>query len=133
MPLIDVDIDSVPDKIPPIAPGIYEGTMVEPPIDKESKKGRPMFELTLRITKSRSPEGENDVNKTIMDWIMKDDERGQSRFRTLCLSGGQDPKDVNENGWSALLGESITFRVRNDDRDGELRASVAEYKIPGTG
>jgi hypothetical protein len=126
MPILDVNWDEVPDKIPPIAPGIYEGTLdIIPEMDEQSSAGNPMFVIDLRITRALAPEGENYIGQTLRDWIMKGTLRGQSRLKNFCSSCGKSPNVE----WSDLVGETFTFRVKNStDKEGELRASIAEYK-----
>jgi hypothetical protein len=127
MPVLPIDFDTVPDRLPPIEPGIYvlnvEG---EPSLEENKDKTGINFVVKYKIADDGSMH-----NRMLTDFININTDLGQVRLRSLAKAAGVLQKNI---GTTDFVGRSVRAEVVQNAgkgaNTGNIYANIREYHVP---
>ena len=127
MPKLNIGFDDVPDQIIPVAPGVYDCEVMEPPAIEPTndQKGQKLV-VQFRITSEGPEEG-----RQLFDHISL---KMKTKLKRLAKSAGLNPADFDEDT-DLLHGQTVRLIVNNrtykDPETGEMKetSNIKDYLI----
>jgi hypothetical protein len=134
-PVIDLDLNALPDQVPVPPPAIYQFVITQAPEVKPSKEpNKKTGQHSNVVWVSLELDNDGDFKGfQMMDWLAIDSQQGQIRLKRLFMSCGQSLQPpLNLNNLVGARGYCVVSN-KPDTSSGRviMRANLGDYLIPG--